>query len=46
MTTALSKITSNLMMPQALASTLEIVMNKTLALNTANASLEKLTQKC
>jgi ubiquinone biosynthesis protein UbiJ len=45
MTTALSKITSNLMMPQALASTLEIVMNKTLALNTANASLEKLTQK-
>ncbi|NQY86717.1 MAG: SCP2 sterol-binding domain-containing protein [Colwellia sp.] len=45
MTTALSKIASSLMIPQALASTLEVVINQTLALSSANASLDKLTQK-
>jgi len=45
MTTAFSKVTSGLMVSQALASALEIVINKTLALSTANVSLEKLSQK-
>jgi len=45
MTTAFSKITSGLMISQALTSALEIVINKTLALSTANVSLEKLFQK-
>lgn len=45
MTTALSKITSSLMIPQTLASALEIAINKALTLSTANISLGKLTQK-
>lgn len=45
MTTALSKITSSLMIPQALTSALEVLINKALGLSTANSSLKKLTQK-
>jgi len=45
MTIALSKITASLMISQALASTLELVINKTLALSSAHAPLEKLIQK-
>lgn len=45
MTTTLSKITSGLMVSQALTSALEIIINKTLALSTANVSLEELMQK-
>lgn len=45
MTTALSKITSNLMISQLLTSTLEVLINKALSLSTTNASLENLTQK-
>ncbi|PHR85289.1 MAG: hypothetical protein COA59_02720 [Colwellia sp.] len=45
MTTVLSKITSNLMVSQVLTSTLEMVINKTLALSASNTSLDKLTQK-
>lgn len=45
MTTALSKITSSLMISQVLTSTLEVMINKTLALSTTDSSLEKLTQK-
>ncbi len=45
MANALSKITSNLMIPQTLAATLEVIINKALALSTTNTSLEKLTQK-
>ena len=45
MTTALSKITSSLMISQMLTSTLEVVINKTLALSTTDSSLEKLTEK-
>lgn len=45
MTTAFSKITSNLMISQVLTSTLEMVINKTLTLSTSNKPVEKLTQK-
>lgn len=45
MTTTLSKITSGLMVSQALTSALEIIINKTLALSTANVSIEELIQK-
>jgi ubiquinone biosynthesis protein UbiJ len=45
MTTAFSKITSSLMISQMLASTLEVVINKALALSSADSSLEKLNQK-
>jgi len=45
MATALSKITSSLMISQVLTSTLEVVINKTLTLSANNTSLEKLTQK-
>ncbi|WP_114327675.1 ubiquinone biosynthesis accessory factor UbiJ [Candidatus Colwellia aromaticivorans] len=45
MTTTLSKIASSLMISQALTSALEVMINKTLALSTANVSLEKLIQK-
>lgn len=45
MTTALSKITSSLMISQALTSALEVLINKALALSTVNPSLKKLTQK-
>jgi ubiquinone biosynthesis protein UbiJ len=45
MTTALSKITSSLMISQALTSALEVLINKTLVLSDANPSLKKLTQK-
>lgn len=45
MTTAFSKMTSGLMVSQVLASTLEVVINKALALSSTDSSLEKLTQK-
>jgi len=45
MTTALSKITSSLMISQALTSALEVLINKVLGLSAANPSLKKLTQK-
>ena len=45
MTTAFSKMTSGLMVSQVLASTLEVVINKALALSSADSSLEKLNQK-
>jgi ubiquinone biosynthesis protein UbiJ len=45
MTTALSKITSSLMISQVLTSALEVVINKTLALSTTKTSLKNLTQK-
>ena len=45
MATAFSKITSNLMIPQMMTSALEVVINKTLALSTANVSLKKIAQK-
>lgn len=45
MTTVLSKVTSNLMISQVLASTLELMINKTLTFSANTASLEKLTQK-
>jgi ubiquinone biosynthesis protein UbiJ len=45
MTTTLSKLTSSLMISQVLTAALEVLINKTLALSSNNASLEKLTQK-
>jgi len=45
MTTALSKIASSLMVSQVLASTLEMLINKTLALSANDSSLEKLSEK-
>jgi len=45
MATAFSKITSSLMIPQALTSALEIAINKTLALSAANVPLKKIAQK-
>lgn len=45
MTTTLSKLTSSLMISQVLTSTLETMINKTLALSATNAALKKLTQK-
>jgi ubiquinone biosynthesis protein UbiJ len=45
MTTALSKITSSLMISQTLASTLEILINKVLSLSATNTSLQQLGQK-
>lgn len=45
MATAFSKLTSGLMVSQALTAALEVIINKTLTLETASVSLEKLTQK-
>jgi ubiquinone biosynthesis protein UbiJ len=45
MTTTLSKLASSLMISQVLTSTVEVLINKTLALSSNNTSLEKLTQK-
>jgi ubiquinone biosynthesis protein UbiJ len=45
MTTTLSKLASSLMISQVLTSTVEVLINKTLALSSNNTPLEKLTQK-